>query len=171
MHQNAIVCFVVIIVLIIATVFVFTKSSYCNCTGMNTKVNSPSLNLWNAANGGMGDKLVDYSGPAAYGMLTTAYNPSVWGILEKNIATVASTGSTDYGGGCACTTTGVAPNKIVPLEAVGASVPPGAVSSNVASYPVNRGYTDRGYNTIPLTSFRYGSYTDAYDPDMAVGIM
>lgn len=171
MHQNAIVCFVVIIVIIVATVFIFTKSSYCNCTGMDTKVRSPPLNLWNAANGGMGDKLVEYSGPSAYGMISTAYDPSLWGALERDIATKASSGATDYAGGCACTTTGFVPNKIVPLEAVGASVPPGSVSNNVASYPVNRGYTHRGYNTAPGTSFRYGSYMDTYNPDMAVGIM
>lgn len=168
--QNAIlVSFVVIIVIVITTVFVFTKSSYCNCTGMNRKTSDPPLNLWNAAHGGMGD-VKEYKGPAAYGMLSTAYGPSVWGALERNIATVASSGALNYGGGCPCDTS-KSSSKIVPLSSVGGSVPPGSVSNSVASYPVNKGYTDSGYNTVPKTSFRYGAYADSYNPDLAVGIM
>ena len=170
MQNEILVSFVVIIVVVVTTVFVFTKSSYCNCTGMNSKTAGPALNLWNAVNGGMGD-IKEYTGPAAYGMLSTAYGPSVWGALERNIATAASSGALNYGGGCACNTSTNSSSKIVPLSAVGGSVPPGAVSNGVASYPVNKGYTDSGYNTVPKTSFRYGAYADSYNPDSAVGIM
>ena len=148
----------------------FTKSSYCNCTGMSTKVGTPVLNLWNAANGGMGDKLTEYVGPNPYGRLSSAYDPSMWGVLERDIATRSSNGEMGIGGGCACTTNYEA-QKIVPLQSVGGSVPPGSVSNGILSYPVNKGYVRQGYNTSPGTSFRYGQYLEQYNPDMAVGVM
>jgi len=43
--------------------------------------------------------------------------------------------------------------KIVPLEVVGGTVPPGSVSNNMASYPLRPGYVPMGYATVPSTVY------------------
>jgi len=172
MNKNAIICLVAVIVLVVVIAFVYVDTSkYCNCTGMNTMVNSPPLNLWNAANGGMDAAI---PGSDDYETLSTAYTPSMWGVIEKNVSTQASRGCPST----LPTTSSViaAPsNKIVPLSTVGASVPVGAVSGCIASYPINPGYVKNGFNvspnTIPGISYRYGTYYNAYNPDMKIGVM
>ena len=169
MDQNSVMWIVVIIVLSVVAVFMFTSSGgsgYCDCSPMN------SLASWNAANNG---DLQEYSGPAPYAMLSTAYGPSVYAAQELNLASRASDGDMQQytsGGGCPCVdAASLQQRKLVPLSQVGATVPPGSVSNNVASFPLAKGYVQQGYGTAPATSFRYGSYSEMYDPDMAVGIM
>jgi len=174
MDRNTIICLVAVIILVIAIIYIFMDTSgYCNCTGMDTKVNSPPLNLWNAANGGMDTKMMEYIGPDAYGKILSAYDPGMWGVIERDVATRASNR------GCNYTSTMPSPissaNKIVPLSSIGASVPPGSVSNDIANYPINAGYIRNGYdtspNTIPGTSYRYGTYFNECNPDMKVGVM
>ena len=137
------------IVLSVVAISVFTKSTYCDCAGPSTKVATTPLNLWHASSGGMGEK-ANYSGPDAYGVIDEAYDPSTWSYVNTN---------------------DVLPQKLVQLSAVGASVPPGAVSRGKISMPVNRGYVRRGYGTTPQTNIGTSLYENTYNRDMAVGIL
>lgn len=154
---------VVIMILLSISVYYLTKSSnYCTCTGYGQQVssNSPLLDLWGAGGNASSEEPVDPDvASPGYKQDYLAYEPSIWSVAEENKS------------GCMCNYGDYVRKRVVPLEMVGASVPPGSVSNNVQSFPLTRGYEYKGYQTAPATTHRYGSYSGESNPDYAVGIM
>lgn len=166
-QTNVIVVIVVILLAVVVGSFLMlnkSTSGYCTCTGYGTAENRPPLNLWNAAGTAQSSGEVvtdDRVAAPGYAQQDVAYEPSMWSFAEANKT------------GCMCNygSSSEVMNKMVPLSAVGATVPPGAVCGNTRSFPLRRGYEYQGYETAPATTHRYGSYSSAYNPDIEMGIM
>jgi len=160
--KRAVVCLVIVTVIILAIVFMSTSSGYCNCTGMATAFDRAPYTFWRGA---------DYSWPLHPEMpfeksgiqrLGSAYGPS-----ENTVRDLIRDKQDGLlGPSLPCCRNDIWPSenrsRLVPLQAVGGRLPPGAVEYNRTSQAVAPIGTFRfgGYGTAAETAFVENAYGD-----------